>query len=203
MKLEQTLTDVNNCSPFCILLTGDFNCRNSNWWAGDTTNSNGVELSDLATRNGLHQIIDEPTHLLPTSQSCIDLFFSSPKGFIVDSGVLPSLSPTCHHQLIFAKVDFKVFYPPPYERRIWDFAKADTVSIKRAVKSIDWRRVFQPLNPSDQVEFFNTSILNICRNFIPNKTILVRDKDPAWITPEIKSLLCGKSKLYRRYIKHK
>ena len=145
-KLELTVENINQCSPYLSLLLGDFNVRNSDWWEGDTTNVQGIEINDLTGRHGLHQIIDEPTHLLPYSKSCIDLFFSSATGFIVESGVLPSLYPTCHHQIIFAKVDFKIFFPPPYERRIWDFGKADVDSIRRAMSLIDWDRKFVPMN---------------------------------------------------------
>ena len=97
-------------SPSISLIIGDFNARNSEWWANDITNYQGSDIENLASQNGLHQIIDEPTHILPNSASWIDLLFTSAMGFIAESGVLPSLYPRCHHQLIFAKVDlFGIF----------------------------------------------------------------------------------------------
>ena len=35
----------------------------------------------------------------------------------------PSLFPRCHHQLIYAKIKFKMYFPPTYTRRIWDFPR--------------------------------------------------------------------------------
>ena len=152
-------------------------------------------------QNGMRQIIDEPTHLLPNSASCIDLIFASATGYIVDQGVLPSLFPTCHHQLIFVKIDFKVIFPPPYQRRIWDFPKADVFSIKRSMNLIDWDVRFSSLDVNGMVDLLNETILNICSNFIPNRVITVRDKDAPWITAEIKRVLRAKAKVYRRYVK--
>ena len=43
----------------------------------------------------------------------------------------------CHHQIILAKFDLKVFYPPPYERTMWHFSQANSDRIKRAVDLLD------------------------------------------------------------------
>ena len=40
---------------------------------------------------------------------------------VLKSGVYPSLHQNCHHQIIFA--EFKVYYPPPYERTIYTAPK--------------------------------------------------------------------------------
>ena len=95
--LDLTLSRVNNYSPYLTLLLGDFNARNSAWWENDTTNMHGIDIHDLALRNGMTQLIDEPTHILPNSSSCIDLIFSNATNAIVDSCVLPSLYSACHH----------------------------------------------------------------------------------------------------------
>ena len=200
-RLEETVQGINDTSPHMSLLLGDFNARNSDWWDKDISNTHGLQLSDLMLQNGMHQIIDEPTHILPNSSSCIDLIFSSVPGYISEHGVLPSLFPTCHHQLVFAKIDFKIFFPPPYQRRIWDYPKADVESIKRAVNLIDWDLKFASLDVNERVEFLTNSIVNICSNFIPNRIITVRNKDAPWITPEIKAVLRMKTRVYRRYVK--
>ena len=31
----------------------------------------------------------------------------------------------CHHQIVFAKLNLKVVFPPPYEREVWDFKKVN------------------------------------------------------------------------------
>ena len=57
---------------------------------------------------------------------------------IMDSGVHPSLHSNCYHQIICAKLDLKVFYPPSYERRVWHFPRANSDHIKKAVNLFGW-----------------------------------------------------------------
>ena len=56
---------------------------------------------------------------------------------VMNSGVYASLHPHCLHQIILAKFDLKVFYPPPYERTMWHFSQANSDRIKRAVDLLD------------------------------------------------------------------
>jgi len=112
-KWEETLSNINNISPTISIFIGDFNARNSDWWTGDVTNTQGVDIAELSSQYSLYQLIDEPTHFRPGfSPSCIDLIFSSSRALVEDSGILPSLNSRCHHQIPFIKVNFKVKFPP-------------------------------------------------------------------------------------------
>ena len=157
---------------------------------------------DLAAQHNLHQIIDAPTHVLPNSASCIDLIFISARDLIIDSGVLPSLFPRCHHHLVFAKLNFKVSFPPAYKRRVWDFSRANIPAIQQAITGINWNTAFIGLNVDERVSFLTDCVLNVFQNFVPNMVITVRNKDALWMTPEIKKMILEKAKIYRRYVKH-
>ena len=108
-KWEETIVNINDCSPDISLYIGDFNARNSNWWQNDLTNRQGVEIIDLTSQYNLHQGINKPTHIIPKSASCIDLIFTSANDLSVDSVVYPSLYTRCNHQIVFAKVNFNFF----------------------------------------------------------------------------------------------
>ena len=41
--------------------------------------------------------VNEPTHILPSSSSCIDLIFTDQPSLVVNSGTHPSLHANCHH----------------------------------------------------------------------------------------------------------
>ena len=84
---EETIININHCSPTIAIYIGDFNARNSEWWNGDSTNLQGTELAELAAQYRLNQIIDGPTHILPNS--CIDLILTTETNFATDSGVFP------------------------------------------------------------------------------------------------------------------
>ena len=60
----------------------------------------------------------------------------------MDSGVHPALHSKCHHQIIYAKLNLKIEYPPPYTRKIWNYRKSETDLINRSIESFDWSKLF-------------------------------------------------------------
>ena len=86
-----------------------------------------------------------------------------------------SLHQNCHHQIIFAKVNIKTFYLPPYKRLVWDYSNANVGAINLVIESFNWENAFDRKNVFDrkdihaQVALFNETILNIFSNFIPNR----------------------------------
>ena len=94
-------------NPFLTVMISDFNAKSSNWYLNEVTSFEGSQFA-------MPQVINEPTHILDNSKSCIDLIFTSQPNTIRDSGIHPSLHSNCHHQIIYAIFDLKVFYPPPY-----------------------------------------------------------------------------------------
>ena len=76
-------------------------------------------------------------------------------------GIHSSLHQNFHHQIVFAKFNLKVSYPPPYEREVWHFKKANTDHIKRAINGFPWERSFANLDINDKVYLFNKTIKNI------------------------------------------
>ena len=69
-----------------------------------------------------------------SSSSIIDMIFNSQPNLLRESGVHLSLHPSCHHQITFAKLNLDIVYPPPYEREIWYYQKANIDLTKRAIK---------------------------------------------------------------------
>ena len=48
----------------------------------------------------------------------------------------------------------------------------------------------------DQVAAFNETILNVFRNYVPNKYITIDDKDPAWMNENIKTKIKEKKNTF-------
>ena len=119
-----------------------------------------------------------------------------------ESGVHASLFRRCHHQIIFAKVNLKIYYPPPYERLVWDYSKAGLTNIRKSFSQINWHNALNDFNVNAQVEYLSSCILNVFSNFDHNKTITCRDKDRPWITEEVKKLCYMKAKIYENYVKN-
>ena len=117
-NLELNLESAVQNNPFLVVLLGDFNAKSSNWCKNDITTTEGKAIENISSQFGLHQMISEPTHILESSSSCIDLIFTSQPNLITESGVHPSLHPNSHHQIIFAKFNLEIHYPPPYFRDV-------------------------------------------------------------------------------------
>ena len=173
-------------------MIGDFNAKSKDWCSIDITSFEGSELDFLTSQFGLSQIIKEPTHILDNSRSCIDLIFTSQPNMVIDSGVHASLHANCHHQIIYAKFDLKIIYPPPYERTVWHFKHANSDHIKRAIDIFDWESTLNYIDANDQVSVFNSIILNIVSNFIPNETITCDDRVTPWVNNFMKNLIRAK-----------
>ena len=104
-----------------------------------------IENKTITKQYGLHQVIEEPTHILDNSSTCIDLIFTSQPNLIIESGVHPSLHPNCHHQIVYAKFNLLIHFPPPYSREVWHYKDANTELIKRPIEKFDWQRPFLTL----------------------------------------------------------
>ena len=202
-NFEMTFELLAQKSPFLLAAIGDFNANSSNWYNRDKTSLEGNTIENITSQLGLHQIINEPTHILPNSSSCIDQIFMSQPNMIVESGIHSSFHSNLHHQIVFAKFNLKICYPPPYSREVWHFKEAKTDLIRRALNDFNWERAFSNTNVNEKVCNFNKSGLNALRNFIPHGNMLCDDKDPPWFNFRIKSLLQDKNKMFKNYGKNK
>ena len=124
-SLHLTLTNIDDTSPFSSVLIGDFNARCTNWWAADIDSKAGKELDTLTSTAGYTQLIDKPTHFFSGGCSCIDLIFCNKPELISEYGIDHSLFQTCHHNLIFGKINVKIPVPPAYRREVWDYKNAN------------------------------------------------------------------------------
>ena len=118
----------------------------------------------------------------------------------MESGVHSPLYQYCHHQIIYAKINLKVFYPPPYEREIWHYQRANVDLIQRAIEQLSCEKSFRSLNINEMVSLFNKTIKNIFSNFILHETVTCHDRDPPWINNNIEQLIQEKNDTYRIYI---
>ena len=201
-NLEILIDNIHGLNPYFVILLGDFNAKLKKWKADDINTKEGIAIDNVASSFALSQIISGPTHILPNSTSCIDLIFTNHPDLIINSGIHSSIHPNCHHQIIHAEIDFKVFFPPPYQRKIWHYNRADYEGLRNCVNNFDWERAFSNNHIEKQVEIFNHTIQNIVSNFIPNELITINDKDYPWISPNIKNKISYKNVLFSKYIKN-
>ena len=99
-NLELTLDRVIQSTSYIAVLVGDFNAKCTNWYKHDTTNFEGITIDNILSHWGLYEVINEHTHVLENSSSCMELILTSQPNLISESGVHPWLHSNCHHQAI-------------------------------------------------------------------------------------------------------
>ena len=66
-----------------ISVLGDFNAKSNNWCKNDITAHEGSMIDAVTSNYGLHQLTQEPTQILNSSPSCIDLIFTSQPNLVM------------------------------------------------------------------------------------------------------------------------
>ena len=115
------------------------------------------------------------------------------------SGVYSFLHSSCHYQVIFAKFNLSILYPPPYERTVWFYEKANPQLMRRAINEFDWTRALSNVSIDKKVCYFTETLLNIIHNFIPHERIFCDDRDSPWMNGEIKNLTNEKNLADKSY----
>ena len=114
-----------------------------------------------------------------------------------------SFNPFSHHQIVFAKFNLKICYPPPYSRQVWHFKEAENDLIRGALNDFNWERAFSYKNINEKVCIFSKSVLIALSNFIPHETISCDNKDSRCFNSRTKSLLQAKNELFKNCRKKK
>ena len=132
--------------------------------------------------------------------SYIDLIFCTNQSVISNHGVV-SIFDKCHH-IIYGKINILVPLPPTYVREVWDYEKANIEHIKKAISNFDWNKAFENLSVDEKADFLNKTLLNIFRNYIPNKKIKSNYRQPPWMTDIMKKSLKERCKLTKLFYKN-
>ena len=85
---------------------------------------------------------------------------------------------------------------------MWDYSSAKTKNVQKAIQNFDWERVFRKLSVDRKVDLLNETLLNMFRNYIPNKKIKFNYCQPAWMNDNIKRCLKERSKLTKFFYKN-
>ena len=144
-NFELNLDTILATNTFLTVVLGDFNVKSNIWCKSDKTSYEGSKTEGVTSQFGLQQVIDKSTHHTRNSSSCVDLIFALQPNLVMQSGVCSSLHKTRHHQTIYAKFNLKIYYPPPYEREIWHYQKANIENIRKAIDQFPWQCVLQIL----------------------------------------------------------
>ena len=139
-----------------------------------------IKLSNIdtfTTTSDYTQMTGQLTHILNDKLSCIDLLFTTNSKFPCDVGVEQTLYNKYHHNIIYESINLNIPPPPLYYMEVWDYKNTDPVCIQRAISLVKWNDVFSNKTKDEKDKSLNM-LLNIFRNFIPNRAVKVSYKYP-------------------------
>ena len=102
---EQLLINIKGFKLTFTVLLGDYNTHSRSWWASNTNTPDSMQLDALTSSYGLQQLVNETTHTLPSSSSCIDLIFTDQPSIVVNSGTHPFPHANWHHQITYFELN--------------------------------------------------------------------------------------------------
>ena len=108
-------------------------------------------MEALTSLHNFHQLISEPTYLLPPSNSYIYVIFTDQPNLVVNCGTHTSLDSKCHPQITHCKLNLNIEYPPPYEQLVCNYKKAQIDNIKNSIKSVNWEFLLKNKTVNRQV----------------------------------------------------
>ena len=88
-------------------------------------------------------------------------------------------------------------YPPPYQRLVWDYKRANVNSIKQALYQVNWSTILLNKDLHQQINILNSIKLNIFTNYVSSKVITIDDKNPPWKTDIVKSKTEWRNSIYK------
>ena len=138
------LSAMSTKEPYCIIITGDFNCRSPHWREDEHENDEGKIFETFTAELGLQQLVCKPTHFIGESKTCLDLIFTNQPNLFLETGVHPALHKQCHH-VVFAKITAHNLTSPSYKRKLWHYDRANLPAIKKSIELYYWQEIFQGL----------------------------------------------------------
>ena len=142
-NFKHLYSKIKNENPYASFLLVILMATHSSGGPMATQLRKGREIENPISSLNLSQLISEPTNFEPNkTQSCIDLVITDQPNLVpnlvLDCGTRASLDSFCHHEITYCKVNFNIPPPPPFERDIWHYDRANIPLLQRSMFKFPW-----------------------------------------------------------------
>ncbi|KAI8486739.1 hypothetical protein Bbelb_354870 [Branchiostoma belcheri] len=176
------------------VILGDFNAKNSNWLASNTTDNPGRQLENLFLNHGLEQVLHEPTR----GGNLLDLIATSHPAKCYQTGTLAPLGDSDH--LITATALTIQASQHSGKRLVWLYDKADIEALHQDIATAPWdiNLIFDSMD--DIWDSWYSMFIAICERHIPHKLISTTRTAKPWIysNKQIRAAIRRKHRLHSR-----
>ena len=95
--------------------------------------------------------------------------------------VYASLHMNFYHQIVYAKFNLQIYYPPLFERVVQHYQHGNTNHIRKAMRSFNWENLFPNKNVNYMINIFNETISIVLNHYIAYESIICDDQSPPQI----------------------
>ena len=186
--LSEKLVAVKQVHNMKLLLIGDLNAHFST--------RNGDKLESLALTHNLtiHNFI--PTRITQNSATVLDQCLSNFPSDIKSTQVLAPVSSNDHSTLAVT-IKFAKHKTACYQRVMWDYKLANFDGFRNAVLEYDWDQLFNVADVNVICDSWSAKLIELAKQFIPNKLVFVRPNDKPWYNGYLRRLNRKKQRLYK------
>lgn len=190
-----------------FLILGDFNISYAIW--SYNTDKNDMDLQTNNNNLACHtddfmniSLLSQYNNQLNINNRLLDLIFSN--AFCqVSSSRNPLLPEDPHHKSLEIALSASVFAPLKLSNiPKKQFHKADYVSIKKSLKSVNWEDVFSRMSDVESmISYFYSVLDDVVNKYVPSYNLNAKHKYPPWYTVPLIKLNKEKNKFHRRWKK--
>ena len=189
-----TIPKIEEFGAHSVMLVGDFNVHHEDWLGSRNTDSAGRRMLQIASGLGLDQIVNQPTR----GDQILDLVLTD---IPASSSTLANVG-TSDHNPVLVKLDVAAFRDKPYQRRVWQYDKANYWEMRGYFTSVNWSGVFQEKDPERACNRVTEIITDAMDLYIPNKTVTKKPGDKAWFNDECRKAAKKKRRIFKELKKH-
>ena len=198
-QLRQFLDKYSRTGLLNLIVTGDFNFPNIDWYTGSSFRSD-PSADEFCNILGDFFLIQKNMFatrgLCNTKGNILDLVLTNNEFLVRDVSVHPNAFDSDHFPLTFTLVA-ETNRPQNVQRKVYCYKKADFIGLREILHHIPWESVISDCPFEDCLTRFQDILFSAINQCIPQVTLRRRSRPP-WISNEIMKLIRKKKKLWKR-----
>ena len=154
---------------------------------------NQLKTDIICTNTSLLQIVKSPTR----NTAILDKILTNMKGFYDVPEIISPIGMSDHNAVMWLPSSAGLSRPNSTTTRVVrPMRDSDIRSFGRWIADHDWSEVSVAVTASEKCDAFYASLHLGMNTFFPTKRVRIHDRDKPWITPEIKSMITKRQRLF-------
>lgn len=184
IKFQRSIDSAKALKPRTLSIIGDLNAKNRTWYPEGINNIAGVKLLELLSRNGLCQLIDEPTRITDT-KSLIDLYITDSPTMVLNTEVFPKLH-NCDHCPIFITLNLSMPPSKKLTRIHYEYHKINVDAVREAFSNAPFDVTLDTFDDLDEsYEAWLSLFKNLIKDTFPSKMVTIDRRNKPWFNKEL------------------